>query len=186
MGLHMLRKSIAYIPQSPFLIQGTIRENLDPSRRFTDDELWEYLEDVRMKETIKKMDRELLTEITESGNLFSIGQKQLICLCRAMLVKTKLVVLDEATANVDLQTDNFISTQIREQFIEKHKATVILIAHRLATVIDADRILVMGDGERLEYDHPFRLLTKTDDDKTITSDSNFAQMIKASGEETAM
>ena len=105
-----------------------------------------------------------MTGVTESSTLFSAGQKQLLCLARAMLLRTKILVLDEATANVDLQTDNFIQTKLREQ-LQNHQATVVIIAHRLATVIDADRILVMSDGYGVEYDHPFKLLANNPDDQ---------------------
>lgn len=128
----------------------------------------------------------LLTIVTESSTLFSVGQKQLICLARAMLLRTKILVLDEATANVDLQTDNFIQQKLREQFMVNHSATVIIIAHRLATVVDADRILVMSDGMGVEYDHPFKLLASSTDDSSITrEDGYFARMVKATGAETA-
>ena len=103
-----------------------------------------------------------------------------------MLLRTKILVLDEATANVDLQTDNLIQSKLREQFVENHSATVVIIAHRLATVIDADRILVMSDGMGCEYDHPFKLLANGNDDTEITrEDGYFARMVKATGEESA-
>ena len=86
-----------------------------------------------------------------------------------MLLQTKIIVIDEATANVDLSTDSFIQQKIFDSFTAK-KATVILIAHRLATVADADRILVMGDGEKLEFDHPFKLLTVDDSDEELTNE----------------
>lgn len=99
-----------------------------------------------------------------------------------MLLNTKIIVLDEATANVDLNTDNFIQTKLRDSFTEKN-ATVLLIAHRLATVIDADRILVMGNGKKLEFDHPFNLLTNDKNDEEITNTNGaFAQMVLASKE----
>ena len=117
--------------------------------------------------------------------MFSVGQKQLICLARAMLLRTKILVLDEATANVDLQTDNFIQFKLREQFMDNHSATVLIIAHRLATVIDADRILVMANGTGVEYDHPFNLLAEKPEDDCITrSDGFFAKMITATGVES--
>lgn len=123
------------------------------------------------------------TIVTESNNLFSVGQKQLVCLARAILQKTKILVLDEATANVDLETDNVIQQKLRTSF---ESSTVILIAHRLATVIDSDRILVMDKGHGEEFDQPFKLLVKDSNDTEITNtDGLFAQMVLATGQETA-
>ena len=128
---------------------------------------------------INKMKDKLQTIVSESNNLFSVGQKQLICLARAILRQTKILVLDEATANVDLETDNLIQKKLRDGF--KH-STVLIIAHRLATIIDADRVLVMSGGTQQEFDHPFKLLAMNDSDTTITnSDGYFANMIKATG-----
>ena len=99
-----------------------------------------------------------------------------------MLLRTKILVLDEATANVDLQTDNFIQFKLREQFMDNNAATVLIIAHRLATVIDADRILVMSNGTGVEYDHPFNLLAESVEDNCITKDDGyFARMVVATG-----
>jgi len=101
-----------------------------------------------------------------------------------MLLQTKIIVLDEATANVDLATDNFIQQKLRECFIVNSEATVLIIAHRLATVIDADRILVMAGGRGVEYGHPFKLLTNDENDSQITNtEGNFATMVKATGAE---
>ena len=126
--------------------------------------------------------------LAENNNVFSVGQKQLLCLARAIIRKTKILVLDEATANVDLETDNFIQERLKSSF--KH-CTVMIIAHRLATVIDSDRILVMDDGFGREFDHPFKLLVNNDADQSITktnedgTDGFFARMVKATGPETA-
>jgi len=106
----------------------------------------------------------------------------LLCLARAIIRKTKILVLDEATANVDLETDNFIQDTLKNSFAN---CTVVLVAHRLATVIDADRILVMEAGVGEEYDNPFRLLVNDEDDETITKDGHFAAMVKATGGATA-
>lgn len=102
----------------------------------------------------------------ESNNLFSMGQKQLVCMGRAVIRNSKMLVLDEATANVDLETDNVIQKSLREKF---ENCTVLVIAHRLATIIDSDRILVMGDGSAKEFDHPYRLLVERVGDSTITN-----------------
>lgn len=177
-GLHMLRKNIGYIPQSPFIISGTIRENLDPFNEFSDKEVIEYLAKVKLDQYVLKMKEGLMTQTTEGNAQFSTGQKQLICLARAMLLKTKIIVLDEATANVDLETDKFIQEVIKETYSENSSATVLVIAHRLATVIDSDRILVMAEGTKKEYNHPFKLLTNNDDDNEITNvEGEFAKML---------
>ena len=124
----------------------------------------------------------MYTMLSESNNVFSLGQKQLLCLARAIIRKTKILVLDEATANVDLETDNFIQETLKKSF---QNCSVLVIAHRLATVIDSDRILVMDKGRGVEFDHPFKLLTQADDDQEINNDTFFAKMVRATGEETA-
>jgi len=157
LGLHLLRKNIAFIPQQPFLIQGTIRENLDPFSEKSDEEITKALKEVSLLAYVESLKDKLSTAVTESNNLFSVGQKQLVCLARAILRDTKILVLDEATANVDLETDNLIQRKLRESFTN---STVIIIAHRLATVIDADKILVMSHGHGVEYEHPAKLLSQ--------------------------
>lgn len=137
---------------------------------------------MNLEEKIASLKDGLKTEIKENNTIFSVGQKQLICLGRAIIRNTNILVLDEATANVDLETDNFIQTKLRDIF---KNCTVLVIAHRLATVIDSDRILVMADGQGEEYDHPFKLLTQSDDDTEITSDGFFAKMVEATGTHSA-
>jgi len=123
------------------------------------------------------------TYCTESNNLFSVGEKQLVCLARAIIRRSKILVLDEATANVDLETDNFIQKKLQQRFAE---STVLIIAHRLATIIDADRVLVMSEGMALEFNHPYLLLVNKVGDSTITNfGGSFAQMVLATGEQTA-
>ena len=121
-------------------MQGKIRDNIDPFNHSNDDKIYDVLREVKLFDHINKMDEKLDTIISESNNVFSVGQKQLICLARAILRQTKILVLDEATANVDLETDNLIQSSLRSNFKD---STVLVIAHRLATVIDSDRVLVM-------------------------------------------
>jgi ATP-binding cassette subfamily C (CFTR/MRP) protein 4 len=181
-GLHTLRKRIAFIPQMPFLLQGTIRENIDPFYEASDERVKEVIKIVKLEEKIACLKNGLQTEVKETNTIFSVGQKQLICLGRAMIRNTKILVLDEATANVDLETDNFIQTRIKDIFTN---CTVLVIAHRLATVIDSDRILVMADGRAEEFDHPFKLLTNDDSDISITRAGFFAKMVNATGQDSA-
>ncbi|KAK4878922.1 hypothetical protein RN001_007068 [Aquatica leii] len=154
-GLHDLRRKISIIPQNPVIFAGSIRKNLDPFDECTDEVLWKALEDVKLKETIKLLDLGLKSEISEGGSNLSAGQRQLICLARAIIRGNKILILDEATANVDPQTDAVIQDTIRQKF---SKYTVITVAHRLHTVIDSDKILVMDGGKVVEFGHPYVLL----------------------------
>ena len=188
LGLHLLRKNIAYIPQMPFMIQGSIRENLDPFEEFENFQIENTLKEVNLYDHVMSMDNKLDTLISESNSVFSVGQKQLLCLARAVIRNTRILVLDEATANVDLETDNFIQTKLKESF---KNCTVMIVAHRLATVIDSDKILVMNDGYGTEFDAPFKLLVNDDSDTSITKTNpdgekgHFAKMVTATGEETS-
>jgi len=137
-----------------------------------------------LEDYIKSLDKGIDTLVTEQTTLFSVGQKQLLCLARAILWKSIILILDEATANIDLETDNLIQTTLRSNF--KDKATVLIIAHRLATVIDCDRILVMKDGKGCEFDHPYRLLVEKEGDTRVTKrGGEFAKMVMANGDENA-
>ncbi|RLN21894.1 putative ABC transporter C family member 15 [Panicum miliaceum] len=155
MGLHDLRSRLSIIPQEPTLFQGTVRSNLDPLQQHTDAEIWEVVRKCRLEEIIREDNRLLGAPVIEDGGNWSGGQRQLVCLARVLLMKRKILVLDEATASVDTATDNIIQRTIRQ---ETKSCTVITIAHRIPTVIDSDLVLVLGEGRILEYDSPNNLL----------------------------
>lgn len=153
-----LRHNLSIIPQDSHMFEGTIRQNLDPIGEHDDERLWHCLELAGLKETIENLKdgAGLDSKVSEGGQNFSGGQRQLICLGRALLNPSRVLVLDEATAAVDVQTDKIIQETIRKEF--KHK-TIITIAHRLDTVMDSDRILTLDHGEVKEYDTPHNLLS---------------------------
>ncbi|KAM3966828.1 LOW QUALITY PROTEIN: putative multidrug resistance-associated protein lethal(2)03659 [Aphomia sociella] len=157
MGLHELRSQVSIIPQEPVLFSGTMRHNLDPFDEYPDQVLWRALEEVELKEAVRELPAGLNSRMSEGGGNFSVGQRQLVCLARAIVRRNRLLVLDEATANVDPQTDALIQTTIRNKFAE---CTVLTIAHRLHTVMDSDKVLVMDAGQMVEFDHPHLLLQR--------------------------
>uniref|UniRef100_A0A8B9PQ51 ATP binding cassette subfamily C member 4 n=1 Tax=Apteryx owenii TaxID=8824 RepID=A0A8B9PQ51_APTOW len=159
LGLHDLRKKISIIPQEPVLFTGTMRKNLDPFNEYTDEELWNVLEEVQLKEVVEDLPNKMETQLAESGSNFSVGQRQLVCLARAVLKKNRILIIDEATANVDPRTDEFIQKTIREKFAQ---CTVLTIAHRLNTIIDSDKIMVLDAGRLKEYGEPYILLQEKD------------------------
>ncbi|KAM9566456.1 multidrug resistance-associated protein 1-like isoform 2-T2 [Guaruba guarouba] len=154
-GLHDLRGNLNIIPQDPILFSGTLQSNLDPLGKHSDLELWEVLELCHLKDFVQSLPKKLLHEISEGGENLSAGQRQLVCLARALLRKTKILVLDEATASVDMETDNLVQSTIKREF---HNCTILTIAHRLHTVMDSERVLVLDAGRILEYDTPHNLL----------------------------
>ncbi|KAI9224695.1 P-loop containing nucleoside triphosphate hydrolase protein [Blastocladiella britannica] len=154
-GLRKLRETIAIIPQEPIMFLGTIRSNLDPFNKSTDDEIWHALEAVHLKDRIWSMPQRLESPVVENGKNFSVGARQCLCISRAILSKTKILVLDEATAAIDMQTDALIQTAIKENFAH---LTVLTIAHRLNTIIESDRVIVMEGGRLMEFDSPHNLL----------------------------
>ncbi|XP_011185639.2 probable multidrug resistance-associated protein lethal(2)03659 [Zeugodacus cucurbitae] len=174
LGLHDLRSKISIIPQEPVLFSGSMRYNLDPFDEYSDNKLWEALEEVKLKGVVSELPSGLQSKISEGGSNFSVGQRQLVCLARAILRENKILVLDEATANVDPQTDALIQLTIRSKF--KH-CTVLTIAHRLHTVMDSDKVLVMDAGRAVEFASPFELLTES---KTKI----FYGMVKQAGNST--
>lgn len=172
-GLHDLRSKISIIPQNPVLFSASMRYNLDPFSEFSDDKIWQALEGVKLKDLIAELPAGLSSKVAEGGSNFSIGEKQLVCLARAILRENKIILMDEATSNVDLETDNLIQSTIREKFAN---CTVVTIAHRLSTVIDYDRILVMDAGKCMEFDTPYGLLMK--------ENGIFHGMVKETGDAT--
>ena len=173
-GLHDLRGKISIIPQESVLFTGSVRTNLDPLNAYADHELWDSLRAVQLERVIRKLEGGLDSKVLDNGSNFSTGQKQLICLARAILKKNRVLVLDEATANTDPATDALIQTTIRNVF---RSCTILTIAHRLNTIMDSDRILVMDAGEAREFDTPRRLLQ----DRT----GFLSSMVDAYGEEQA-
>ncbi|CAI6361191.1 unnamed protein product [Macrosiphum euphorbiae] len=159
LGLHDLRSKISIIPQEPVLFTGTMRNNLDPFDEYPDHVLWKALDEVELKNIVEDLSNGLNSKMSEGGSNFSVGQRQLVCLARAIIRNNKILVLDEATANVDPQTDSLIQNTIRKKFSE---STVLTIAHRLNTVMDSDKILVIDAGTVVEFDHPHNLLKNED------------------------
>ncbi|KAL1501385.1 hypothetical protein ABEB36_006713 [Hypothenemus hampei] len=149
-----LRSKISIIPQDPVLFSGTLRYNLDPFEEYSDDVLYRAIEDVELKDPANIINR-LENRVMDRGANYSVGQRQLICLARAIIRKNKILMLDEATANVDPQTDALIQKTIRKKFA---KCTVLTVAHRLNTIMDSDKVLVMDSGTMVEFDHPHKLL----------------------------
>lgn len=157
-SLEKLRTHLAIIPQDPVLFTGTVRSNLDPFDEHSDDAVWRALEMVQLKETIAGMDEQLGTRVAEMGLGFSVGQRQLMCFARALLGHVSVLFLDEATASCDIETDKLIQETLRTSFAH---CTVVTIAHRLNTIMDSDRILVMSAGKLEEFDTPYALLSDT-------------------------
>jgi len=150
---------VTLIPQTPFLFSGTLRMNLDPFNEYSDKQIWEVLEQVHLKKACMDFPNKLKYIVSDQGSNLSAGQQQLLCVARALLRGSKIILLDEATANVDSATDTLIQETIQSAFKD---ATTITIAHRLDTVMISDRILVMDDGRVSEYDTPGNLLKNKD------------------------
>ncbi|EDV20621.1 uncharacterized protein TRIADDRAFT_31533, partial [Trichoplax adhaerens] len=155
-GLQRLRSRLTVIPQDPVLFSGSIRMNLDPFNEYDDKTIWTALEHAYLKTFVQSLDNQLNHQITDSGGNISVGQKQLLCLARALLRKTKILLLDEATAAVDLETDSSIQETIRNQFTN---CTVLTIAHRLQTVMDYSKIVGLESGKVMEVGSPSHLLS---------------------------
>uniref|UniRef100_A0A8C1VLS6 ATP-binding cassette, sub-family C (CFTR/MRP), member 12 n=1 Tax=Cyprinus carpio TaxID=7962 RepID=A0A8C1VLS6_CYPCA len=157
LGLRDLRSRLSVIPQDPVLFIGTVRYNLDPFNNYKDEELWLALEKTFMKDTIAKLPEKLHSPVVENGENFSVGERQLMCMARALLRNSKIILLDEATASIDSETDSMIQHTIRDGF---QHCTMLTIAHRINTVLESDRILVMDQGKVVEFDPPQDLIQR--------------------------
>ncbi|OCT95309.1 multidrug resistance-associated protein 5 [Xenopus laevis] len=155
-GLKNLREQLSVLPQDPVLFAGSIRSNLDPLNLHTDEEIWNALERTHMKQHVSKLVGKLNYEVSESGSNFSVGERQLLCMARALLRSSKVLLLDEATAAIDNETDALIQETVKEAF---HDCTVLIIAHRLNTILHCDRIMVMDNGKIVEFEKPSVLLS---------------------------
>ena len=168
LNLQTARRSMAVIAQDPVLFGGSLRRNLDPFSKHTDLDLWTALEEVQLKAMVEKLPGQLEYRVNETGSNFSVGERQLVCLARALVQKSKIIVMDEATANVDFKTDNLIQEVIRHKFKD---STVLTIAHRLNTIMDYDKVLILDGGRMVEFDKPEIL---------IQNGGIFAELVKNS------
>ncbi|XP_011697102.1 PREDICTED: multidrug resistance-associated protein 5-like isoform X4 [Wasmannia auropunctata] len=169
--LDVLRSKLSIIPQDPILFSGTIRSNLDPFQQHADSDIWSALEKTQMKEKVSVMSGNLDASVGFGGNNLSVGERQLLCLARALLHSTKVLILDEATAAVDPETEATVQNTLQNEFAD---CTVLTIAHRLQTVISSNRILVMSEGKVVEFDAPATLLSRPD--------SEFSKLMAAADE----
>ncbi|TNN00010.1 hypothetical protein fugu_013042 [Takifugu bimaculatus] len=171
-GLHDLRGRLTIIPQDPVLFSGSLRMNLDPFDKFSDEDIWRVLELSHLKEFVSGLQEGLQHEVAEGGENLSVGQRQLVCLARALLRKSRILILDEATAAVDLETDNLIQNTIRTEFSH---CTVLTIAHRLHSIMDSSRVMVLDAGKIIEFDSPDNLLEKRGHFYAMAKDAGITQ-----------
>uniref|UniRef100_A0A672I827 ABC-type glutathione-S-conjugate transporter n=1 Tax=Salarias fasciatus TaxID=181472 RepID=A0A672I827_SALFA len=172
LGLHDLRANLTIIPQDPVLFCGTLRMNLDPFDKFSDEEIWKVLELSHLKDFAAGLKEGLQYEVSEGGENLSVGQRQLLCLARALLRKSRILILDEATAAVDLETDNLIQNTIREEF---SSCTVLTIAHHLHSIMDSSRVMVLDAGRIVEFDTPQNLLSNKGHFYAMAKDAGITQ-----------
>ncbi|XP_045786142.1 ABC transporter C family member 3-like isoform X1 [Trifolium pratense] len=180
-GLHDLRSRLSIIPQDPTMFEGTVRSNIDPLEEYNDEQIWEALDKCQLGDEVRKKEGKLDSSVSENGENWSMGQRQLVCLGRVLLKKSKILVLDEATASVDTATDNLIQQTLRLHFTD---STVITIAHRITSVLDSDMVLLLSQGIIEEYDSPTTLLedksssfAKLVAEYTMRSNSNFEKSV---------
>ncbi|XP_043704666.1 ABC transporter C family member 3-like isoform X8 [Telopea speciosissima] len=166
-GLHDLRSKLSIIPQDPTMFEGSLRSNLDPLEEYTDEQIWEALDKCQLGDKVRKNEGMLDSVVTENGENWSMGQRQLVCLGRVLLKRSKVLILDEATASVDTATDYLIQQTLRLHF---SGSTVITISHRMTSILDIDMVLFLDNGLVLEYDSPAKLLD--------IKSSSFAKLVK--------
>ncbi|KAL5727200.1 Multidrug resistance-associated protein 7 [Ranunculus cassubicifolius] len=166
-GLHDLRSRFGIIPQDPTLFNGTVRYNLDPLSQHSDTEIWEVLRKCQLLDVVQDKEKGLDASVLEDGSNWSMGQRQLFCLGRAILRRSRILVLDEATASIDNATDKILQRTIRTEFAD---CTVITVAHRIPTVMDCTMVLAISDGMLVEYDEPIKLINR--------EGSLFGQLVK--------
>ncbi|XP_020269793.1 ABC transporter C family member 10-like [Asparagus officinalis] len=154
-GLYDLRSRLGIIPQDPTLFHGSVRYNLDPLGHYSDQEIWKVLRKCQLREAVLEKEKGLDSLVVEDGSNWSMGQKQLFCLARALLRRGRILVLDEATASIDNITDAILQKTIRTEFAG---CTVITVAHRIPTVMDCTMVLAISDGKLVEYDEPGKLM----------------------------
>ncbi|TMW67921.1 hypothetical protein Poli38472_007593 [Pythium oligandrum] len=155
-GLKTLREKLSIIPQNPVLFKGPLRRYLDPFSEYSDDALWSSLRRVGLSDRITSEDDKLECMVEENGENFSVGERQMLCMCRALLRESRIVIFDEATAAIDHETDQKLQRVVREAFVG---STVLTIAHRLDTILEADRILVLDGGEMVSFGSPSELVS---------------------------
>ena len=171
-NLQEARRRMAVITQDPVLFGGTLKRNIDPFSEYSDQDLWTALEEVQLKTLVEDLPGQLEFTLKESGTNLSVGERQLVCLARALVQRSKIIIMDEATANVDFKTDRLIQKVIRDKFKD---STVLTIAHRLNTVMDYDKVLVLEGGRVVEFDKAEVL---------IRNEGLFAEMVRSQNQST--
>jgi ABC-type multidrug transport system fused ATPase/permease subunit len=168
-NLRRLRSRLSIIPQDPVLFAGSLRYNLDPFEEYNDEQILDALKRVNLHQRIATLKAGLHFQVSQNGQNFSVGERQLICMARALLRQSRILFMDEATASIDSRTDSLLQETVGTAF---PNCTILTVAHRLNTVIHYDRILVLGDGKIVEFGPPSQLMAN--------SNGVFAQMVSAS------